>query len=115
MLADAASSIRYANEAALRRRNALLSRHHPVRLVDDWLSDLGTLMEKDSDPVVPEPLIAEIASFLDRLDARLYRSLRRKGGPETSMVLDVLSEAQEQLLLRLALSLDPAVVGVSAP
>jgi hypothetical protein len=108
MLADANMSIRRSNEAALRRRNALLSRRHPIDVVDGWLGEVETLIEHNC-PVVPEGLMTEIAAFLGRLDTRLWRldarlsrRLRRNAARETSIVLDVLFEAQELLLLRLA-------------
>jgi hypothetical protein len=100
MLADAISGIRCADEAALLRRYTLLSRRHPLDLVDSWLSELEALMLQDNQ-VVPEPLITEIARFLERLDTRLYRRLQRNGDRETSLVLDLLFEAEERLLVRL--------------
>lgn len=97
MLADANLSIRCANDAALIRRYELLSRRHPIRLVDSWLSKLEALMLQKN-PVVPEPLMTEIAGFIGRLDKRLYRRLQRRGGRKTSFVLNLLFEAEEGLL-----------------
>jgi hypothetical protein len=97
MLEDAIMSIRRANAEALQRREALLSRRRPIRQLDDWLSDVEMLMERN-EPVVPEPLIGEIARFVDRLDPVLYRRLRRNGKREASQVLDLLFEAEEYLL-----------------
>jgi hypothetical protein len=101
ILADAILSIQCANDAALRRRNALRSRRYPIELVDNWLTELENLMEHE-DPVVPEPLIIEIAAFLGRLDPRLYRRLWSKGKRATTNVLDTLFEVEEVLLLRVS-------------
>ena len=99
MLQDAIISIRHANEAAARRANALFSRRRPVQLLDNWLSQVETLMEHD-ERVVPEPLTAEIARFLATVDPRLHRRLKGNGGLEAGQVLDVLFEAEEQFLPR---------------
>jgi hypothetical protein len=100
MLADAIMSIRRANDVAARRRDTRISRRYPIHLIDSWLGQLESLMEHDN-PLVPEPLITEIAGFLGRIDARLYSRLRRNGARETSKVLDALFEAEEQVLSRL--------------
>ena len=97
MLQDAIISIRYANEEALRRHNALRSRRRPIQLIDHWLTQVETLMERN-DRVVPEPLIGEIARFLRKLDPRLHGRLQRNSKREASRVLDVLFEAEEQFL-----------------
>lgn len=97
MLADAIISIRHADEEALRRRHALRSRRRPIQLLDHWLSQVETLIERN-DAVVPEPLVSEIARFLGKLNPRLHRRLRRNGKREAVRVLDVLFEAEEQFL-----------------
>jgi hypothetical protein len=97
MLADAILTIRRANEAALRRRLALRSQRHPIVLVDRWLGEVETLVEANRAPV-PEPLVREISGFLRRLDGRLYRRLRKNRGRNSLKVLDVLFDAEEQLL-----------------
>jgi hypothetical protein len=99
MLEDAVISIRRANDATVRRETALFARRRPVQMLDDWLSQVETLMEHN-EALVPEPLIAEIAGFLAREDPRLHRMLRRKGELEAWRVLDVLFEAEEQFLQR---------------
>lgn len=112
MLADAVISIRRSNEAAMHRRNEQLARRHPIDLVDSWVSEVETLLEHNS-PLVPEPLVAEIAGFLERLDmrfdTRLYHRLRGNGARQTRKVLDVLFEAEENLLVRLAATAWPGV------
>jgi hypothetical protein len=97
LLSDAISSIRSANEEALQRRDAQRLRRRPIQLLDNWLSQVETLMERD-DPVVPEPLIDEIAGFIVKLNPRLHRRLRRNGGQDASRVLNVLFDAEEQFL-----------------
>lgn len=99
MLEDAILTIRSANEEALRRRHALISRGRPIRLLDHWLSQVETLVERN-DPVVPEPLIGEIAGFLGKLNPPLYRRLRKIGRRRATRVLDLLFEAEEQFLRR---------------
>jgi hypothetical protein len=102
MLEDAVISILRANEATARRENALFARRRPVQMLDDWLSQVETLMEHN-EAIVPESLIAEIAGFLAREDPRLHRRLRSKGKLEAWRVLDVLFEAEEQFLPRAVL------------
>jgi hypothetical protein len=51
-----------------------------------------------NNPVVPEPLMTEIAGFIGRLDSRLYRRLQRRGARKTARVLSLLFEAEERLL-----------------
>lgn len=97
MLADAIVSIRRANEAGLRRRIALRARHHPLALVDRWLGEVETLVEANQ-AAVPESLITEISEFLQRLDVRLYLRLRRNRQRSSLKVLDVLFDAEAQLL-----------------
>jgi hypothetical protein len=69
--------------------------------VDRWLGEVEMLMENDSQ-VVPEPLVKEIAGFLGRVDPLLGRRLHRNRGHDAIKVLDVLFEAEEELLVRLA-------------
>ena len=97
MLADAIRTIRSANDEALRRRLLLRARRHPISLVDRWLGEVETLVEANQSPV-PEPLVREISGFLQRLDGRLYLRLRRNRQRSSLKVLDVLFDAEEQLL-----------------
>ena len=99
MLEDAIINIRRANEAAVRRDNALFARRRPVQLLDGWLSQVETLMEQN-EAVIPEPLVSAIAGFLAKEHPRLHRRLRGKGKLEAWRVLDVLFEAEEQFLPR---------------
>jgi hypothetical protein len=57
------------------------------------------LMERNV-RAVPAPLIGEIAGFLGELDPLLYRRLRAKKQIKASQVLDLLFEAEEELLPR---------------
>jgi len=97
MLADAIRTIRNANDEALRTRLLLRARRHPISLVDRWLGEVETLVEANQSPV-PEPLVREISGFLQRLDGRLYLRLRRNRQRSSLKVLDVLFDAEEQLL-----------------
>jgi hypothetical protein len=97
VLNDAITSIRGANEEARRRRRAQIARRRPIRLLDHWLGQVEGLIERDQ-PFVPIPLVREIAAYLGRLDLNpvLYRKLSRRR--ESMWVLDVLFEAEEDLL-----------------
>jgi hypothetical protein len=97
MLQDAILSIRRADDQALRRRSAVLSRRRPIRLLDHWVSLVETLVERD-EPVVPEPLIDQITGFIGELDPLLCRKLKKNGTQDSVQVLDVLFEAEEQFL-----------------
>lgn len=97
MIEEANISIRRADDAALRRRNALLERRRPVRVLDAWLSQVETLVERN-EPIVPEPLLGQIAGFLWQQDPLLYGRLRKGRKLEVLRVLDVLFEAEEQFL-----------------
>ncbi len=94
-------SIERATEAASRRHKSLIASRLPIQLLDYWLSEVETLVER-REPVVPEPLMAQIARFLGKHDPRLYRRLRRKGNPDALHVLDALFEAEEQFLPQVA-------------
>jgi hypothetical protein len=97
LIEDAVISIGRANEVASRRRKARLARLLPRRLIDYWLSEVETLIERN-EPRVPEPLMGEIAGFLGKQDPHLYRRLRRKGNVDALRVLDALFEVEEQFL-----------------
>lgn len=99
MLEDAITSIGRANEVARDRYDALLAYRRPVRLLDHWLNQVEMLMERNV-RAVPAPLIGEIAGFLGELDPLLYRRLRAKKQIKASQVLDLLFEAEEELLPR---------------
>ena len=101
MLEDAIISIGHANEAARDRHDALLAHRRPVRLLDHWLNQVEMLMERNVG-AVPEPLIGEIAGFLGEQDPLLYRRLRAKKQLRASQVLDLLFEAEEGFLPRVA-------------
>lgn len=72
-----------------------------MRLLDFWLSEVEALIERN-EPRVPEPLLGEIVGFLGKQDPRLHRRLTKRGKVDALKVLDVLFEAEEQLLPRVA-------------
>jgi len=72
-----------------------------MQLLDHWLNEVEKLVER-SQPVVPEPLMAQIARFLGKHDPRLYRRLRRKGNSDALHVLDALFKAEEHFLPQVA-------------
>ena len=96
-LQDTNWTIRRAEQAAVRRREAFLARRRPLLLLDHWLGQVETLIERQ-DPVVPEPLISEIAGFLGKFHPPLYRRLHKTGRRKASRVLDLLFEAEERFL-----------------
>jgi hypothetical protein len=100
-LEDTNLTIGCAEQAAQRRRKLLLARRRPVLLLDHWLDQVELLVERD-DSIVPEPLISEIAGFLEKFNPHLYRRLRRTGRREASRVLDLLFEAEERFLPKVA-------------
>jgi len=67
LIEDAVISIRHANDATSRRQKALHTRQLPMQLLDHWLSEVETLVERRQ-PIVPEPLTAQIARFLGKHD-----------------------------------------------
>jgi hypothetical protein len=97
MIEEANISIRGADDAALRRHKAQVERRRPVRLLDAWLSQVETLVER-KESLVPQPLFGQIARFIWKLDPLLHRRLGRGRKPEALRVLDVLFEAEEQFL-----------------
>jgi hypothetical protein len=97
MIEDANISIRRANADALRHHDALRASRRPVQLLDRWVSQVETLVERKAS-MVPEPLFSQIAGFLGKQDLRLYRRLRRHGKFDAARVLDVLFDAEEQFL-----------------
>ena len=105
MIEDANISIRRADEAAFHRRHALMARRFPVQLLDHWLSEVETLVERN-EAVVPDLLLRQIARFLVEQDPLLVRKVRMN--PMAMHVLDVLFEAEEELLVRLTGVVDAA-------
>jgi hypothetical protein len=101
MLEDAIISIGHANEAARDRNDALLAHRLPVRMLDHWLNQIEMLMERNVH-AVPARLVGEIAGFLGEQDPILYRRLRARKQVRASQVLDLLFEAEEELLPRVA-------------
>lgn len=101
MIEEANISIRRADEAARRRHNARLQHRRPVQLLDAWLDQVEMLVER-KEPVVPEPLLGEIAGFLGKQDPLLCRKLSRNGIHDAVRVLNVLFQAEEQFLPAMA-------------
>jgi hypothetical protein len=101
MIEEANVSIRRADAAAVRYRNALRVHRRPMRLLDAWLRQVETLVEHE-EPIVPEPLLGEIGRFLWKQDPRLYGRLSKGRKLQALRVLDVLFEAEERFLPQLA-------------
>ena len=94
MIEEANISIRHADDAALRRRNALIEHRRPARLLDAWLGQVETRVERN-DTIVSQPLLGQIAGFLWKQDPLLHRRLRKGRKLDVLRVLDVLFEAQD--------------------
>jgi hypothetical protein len=101
MIEEANLIIWRANLEAQRRRDATVYGRRPIQLLDRWLDEVETLVEQN-DTVVPEPLIGEIAGFLGRFDTRLFHRLQSQRRRKASRVLDVLFEAEELFLPKVA-------------
>jgi hypothetical protein len=101
MIEEANITIRRADEAARRRRNAVLAHRRPVQLLDAWLDQVEMLVER-KESIVPEPLLGEIAGFLWKQDPLLCSRLSRNGKHDAVRVLNVLFEAEEQFLPAMA-------------
>ena len=83
----------------MRRRSAEVFRRQAIYLVDGLLSRLESLIER-GEALVPEPLFADITTFVGDLDMDLLPPVRREDPRATSRLLEVLFEAQRYLLLR---------------
>jgi hypothetical protein len=101
LLSEAVEEIRLKAAEDARRRRELTARRQAIRRLDYWLNDVESMLEEDR-RTVPEPLVREISVFLRSVDPKLQRSLLRNRAREASRVLDVLFDAQEALLPRVA-------------
>jgi hypothetical protein len=70
-----------------------------MRRLDHWLGLVEGILEQDH-KTVPEPLVSEIADFIQDIDPKLRRDLARNRARSATRVLDVLFDAQEQLMPR---------------
>lgn len=97
MIHDAISEIERSRCAAdaVRRRQG--ERRRMVRRVDVWLDQVESMLEHDR-ATVPEPLVATIAAFLFEVDPQLHRDLLRNRSRNAVRILDLLFDAQAQLL-----------------
>ena len=68
-----------------------------MRRLDHWLGLVEAMLEHDR-KTVPEPLVNEIAEFVQEIDPALYTELMRNRARSAVRVLDVLFDAQEQLM-----------------
>lgn len=96
MLQEAITEIerlRAAEQARLRRQD---EQRRQLRCLDRWLNRIEAMLEKDQ-TVVPEPLLDRIGALLLEIDPRLQGQLLELGG-DAARVLDLLFEAQEQVL-----------------
>ena len=97
MLRDAVRDIWVASDLDEQRRQSALARRQDLRRIDAWLEQVECMLEADQ-RTVPETLIKEIAPFLRALEPKLHRSLLRNRTRDASRVLDILFDAQENLL-----------------
>jgi hypothetical protein len=99
LLSDAIREISVARELDLERRRIVFQRRRALRQVDSWMHHVENLLE-DNRRTVPEPLVKEIGAFVRELNPKLHRHMQRNRAREASRVLDVLFDAQEELLPR---------------
>lgn len=97
MLSDAVAEIWDKRCQDALRQRVQFERRREVRRLDSWLDQVESMLEVDR-RTVPEPLVREIAAFLREIDPKLHRALLRNREREASRVLDVLFDAQENLL-----------------
>ena len=101
MLREAAADIRRGEEQAAERRRQLRERRASLERLDLWLHEIEGMLERDRH-TVPEALVGEIGDFVERIDPKLRNSLTLNPNREAVAVLDVLFDAQEAVLPKLA-------------
>ena len=101
MLSDAVADMCRADELAAERRRQVQERKASIERLDQWLREVEGMLERDRH-LVPEALVGEIGDFVERIDPKLRNSVKRMKGREAVAVLDVLFDAQEVVLPRVA-------------
>jgi len=99
MLREAIREIQRSNEKSRQRLRQVSPTRVQMRRLDHWLGLVEGMLEQDR-KTVPEPLVSEIAEFVEDIDPKLRRDLVRNRGRSATRVLDVLFDAQEQLMPR---------------
>ena len=99
MLREAIREIQRSNEKSRQRRRQVSATRVQMRRLDHWLGLVEGMLEQDR-KTVPEPLVSEIAEFVEDIDPKLRRDLVRNRGRSATRVLDVLFDAQEHLMPR---------------
>ena len=99
MLREAIKDIQRSDESSKERHHQMAASRVQMRRLDHWLGLVEGMLEQDR-KTVPEPLVSEIAEFVHDIDPRLRRDLARNRGRSATRVLDVLFDAQEQLMPR---------------
>ena len=99
MLREAIKDIQLSDESSKQRHHQLASSRLQMRRLDHWLGQVEAMLERDH-KTVPEPLVSEIAEFVQDIDPKLRRDLARNRGRSATRVLDVLFDAQELLMPR---------------
>jgi hypothetical protein len=100
MLREAIRDIQRSNESSKQRRHQLAASRVKMRRLDHWLGQVEAMLEQDH-RTVPEPLVSEIADFVQDIDPKLRRDLARNRARSATRVLDVLFDAQEQVMPRI--------------
>ena len=99
MLREAIKDIQRSDESSKVRHHQLAASRVQMRRLDHWLGQVEAMLEQDH-KTVPEPLVSEIAEFVQDIDPKLRRDLARNRGRSATRVLDVLFDAQEVLMPR---------------
>lgn len=101
MLSDAIEEIHREFQEAEDRREQDMRRRADVRRVDAFLLQIENLIENQR-AEVPPALMEEITRFIRPLSRKLLRALNRNVTHDPVRVLDVLFDAQQLLLPKLA-------------
>lgn len=70
-----------------------------MRQLDLWLDQIEDMLENDRKSV-PQPLLDDIAQLLFEIEPKLHRDLMRIRGRNAARIIDVLFDAQEELMPR---------------
>lgn len=99
MLHEAIEEIERSRASADQRRRLRAAQRGQMRQLDLWLDQIEDMLENDRKSV-PQALLDEIAEFLFEIDPKLHRDLMRIRGRNAARILDLLFDAQEELMPR---------------
>jgi hypothetical protein len=97
MLHQAIQEIESSHKNADELRRLKAAQRGQMRQLDRWLDQVEDMLEHDR-KAVPEELVGEMAGFVFEIDPKLHRDLLRIRGRNAARILDLLFDAQEQLM-----------------